>query len=173
MLEKRVLHVYRRPTVGQRRGAEKTIDKMKIKWIQFDGYYKSLEDTPNISGVYLIYAVYYDRNMHDYCGEIVYIGQSDDVHRRLCEHEKEDKFQNLRQSGYNLWYSCAEISGTRLLSSVENALICSRKPLLNENWVDAYTGDPIIIIAAGKCLDLVNHNRSDAEPFTIIVSPIK
>ena len=121
--------------------------------LNFRGYWREINKggIPAVSGVYLVYRCNYN-TLQDTVklNEILYIGQSENVHDRISNHEKASQFSSKLQKGEELCYACAEVSKTDL-DIVENALIFAQKPVLNEELKDSFKYGKVAIKADGRC----------------------
>ena len=130
-------------------------EKKEIKQyhLNFRGYWREINKggIPAVSGVYLVYRCNYN-TLQDTVrlNEILYIGQSENVHDRIANHEKASQFSSKLQNGEELCYACAEVAKADL-NIVENALIFAQKPILNDVLKDTFNFGKVAIKADGRC----------------------
>ena len=126
---------------------------MKEYSLNFNGYWREAkkEGIPEVSGVYLVYrCVYNVITKTVLLKELIYIGKSVNVNRRVLEHSNAGDFSNELNFGEELCYSVAEV-GKSDLSVVENALIYAQKPRLNENGKDSFSYPDSSFNIGGRC----------------------
>lgn len=119
----------------------------------FDGYWREINKNgiPSKSGVYLVYrCVYYVNSKTVGLKEIIYIGQAENLHDRIENHERESDFNAQLQHGEELCYSVAEVSSSDL-DIVENALIFAQKPVLNDKLKNSFNYGAVTIKVDGRC----------------------
>ena len=120
--------------------------------LNFNGYWVEdrISGMPNTSGIYFVYRCIYDKE-GVILKELIYIGQSENVHDRIKSHEKKDLFKKACLEGETLCYSVAEVpSGS--LNIVENALIFAQKPKLNDRYKDEFKYNiPVSFMIEGRC----------------------
>lgn len=132
---------------------------MKTYYLHFEGSildeYRS--NLPTYAGIYLVYrgVLSSDRNMV-ICNEIIYIGKSDDIRRRLSSHNKRTEFIQKLETGEILFYSYAKAELADL-DRIENALIYHTKPSLNDQSKDAFLYPSTEILSDGQCARLDRH----------------
>jgi len=131
---------------------------MRTIKVDFNGYIsdKDKKQLPEYCGIYLVYSFRCNLMTFTYEPEkLIYIGQSDDVQKRLSEHEKHDDF--VKECGMlgKLYYAYAKVD-KKDLDIVENALVFIQKPVLNDKLVDNYNHETCHFIISGKC-DLLNN----------------
>lgn len=125
---------------------------MKKYNINFNGYWieKKTSGIPTTSGIYLVYRCVYAEGSVK-LKEILYIGQSQNLHDRINNHDKKDLFKQECKEGETVCYSIAEMSSGDL-DIVENALIFAQKPRLNNDCKDHFKFDvPVSFIVEGRC----------------------
>jgi len=112
---------------------------------------------PTYSGIYLVYrgTLSPDRKSLR-CAQIIYIGQAEDIRRRLSAHNRRTDFLNTLQEGEVLFYSYVKVEQENL-DRVENALIYKYKPTLNDNKKDSFPYPSTIIDSDGQCALLPKH----------------
>lgn len=125
---------------------------MKDYILNFEGYWRECNKNglPTYSGIYLVYRSRYNpKNDTVSLIEIIYIGQTDNIHDRHIKHGKYELFLSLLKEGEELCYSCAEI--TEDIDLVENALIFAQKPVLNDKGKDNYNYSRAHLLLNGSC----------------------
>lgn len=126
---------------------------IKTYSLYFRGYWREINKNgiPSKSGVYLVYRCVYDaQNNTVGLKEIIYIGQAENVHERIANHEKLDDFKAQLQRGEELCYSVAEVSSSDL-DVVENALIFAQKPILNDKLKNSFNYGAVTVKLDGRC----------------------
>lgn len=121
--------------------------------LNFQGYWREANKggVPSKSGIYLVYRCLYNSEQNTVgLKEIIYIGQSVDVHERIVNHDKLDEFNAKLQRGEELCYSFAEVDEENL-NIVENALVFAQKPVLNDQFKDKFNYSPVAIKLDGRC----------------------
>lgn len=127
--------------------------------INFNGYWvdDKISGIPATSGIYLVYRCVQTEDGVT-LKEILYIGQSDNVHDRINTHDKKGLFQSECKDGETVCYSVAEVEPNNL-NIIESALIFAQKPRLNENGKDRFKYDvPVSFIVEGRCKLLTYQN---------------
>jgi hypothetical protein len=124
--------------------------------VVFQGYWRdeNKDGIPSTSGVYIVYRGRYN-NASNTIGliEIIYIGQSDNVHDRIMNHEKRNLFEEKLLEGEELVYSFAPVKKDDL-DTVEQSMIFAQKPVLNEKNKDSYQQDGASFKIEGECIGL-------------------
>ncbi len=106
---------------------------------------------PTYSGVYLVYrGVLFSNGTMLRCNEILYIGQSEDIRRRLSLHDKRTEFIQNLEDGEILFYSYAKADRDDL-DRIENALIFSYKPRLNNQEKNTFLYPSTEVVSDGQC----------------------
>lgn len=112
---------------------------------------------PTYSGIYLVYRGLLTPDKKSLiCSDIIYIGQAEDIRRRLSVHNKRTDFLNSLKEGEVLFYSYAKVEQENL-DRIENALIYKFKPTLNDNGKDHFPYPSTIIDSDGQCALLPKH----------------
>ena len=128
---------------------------MKEIILNFEGYWRdsNKKGLPDYAGIYMVYRCQYNAtNNAVSLIEIIYIGQSDNIHDRLVEHEKYEAFKSRLLLGEELCFSCAKVDND--IDIAENALIFAQKPVLNFQGKDSYNYEKAHVIADGACAGL-------------------
>ena len=131
---------------------------MKEIKLNFRGYWREINRAgiPSVKGVYFVYRCRYNTSDDTVSlKELVYIGQSQDVNKRIAEHSSNKDFINVLQTEETFCYSVAEVDSN--LDLVENALIFMQKPRCNEKLKDTYSYDEASFDLGGRC-SLVRYN---------------
>lgn len=106
---------------------------MKHFELTFDGYWldSKKEFLPNASGVYCVYSCTYNAEDNSVTlKKLLYVGESDDVNKRISTHNKYDFWKTKLNYNETLCYSFAEInSGIRV--QAEAAIIYTHRPICN------------------------------------------
>jgi len=131
--------------------AEKTID------VTFDGYWRDANKggIPAQSGVYCVYECTYNAaaNTVD-LRTLIYIGEADNVHDRIANHEKYNDWLSHVRAGNELCFSFGGVdAATR--ERAEAALIFKHKPPENTEYVDSFPFDKTTMQLTGKTALLV------------------
>lgn len=126
---------------------------MKHFNLTFDGSIldKDRNNLPTYSGIYLVYvgSISSDQK-HVHCRDIIYIGKAEDIRRRHVAHERKTDFLAELQEGEVLFYSYAKVEKEDL-DRVENALIYSQQPKLNNEGKDSFPFPATEIVSDGQC----------------------
>lgn len=120
--------------------------------LNFNGYWVEgrISEIPHASGIYLVYRCVYEEE-GVVLKELIYIGQSEDLHERIKSHDKKDLFKSECREGETLCYSVAEVPNDSL-NIVENALVFAQKPKLNDKYKDEFEyGMPASFMIEGRC----------------------
>lgn len=129
---------------------------MKTYNVNFQGYWRDInkDGIPAESGVYLVYRGKYNSST-DTIGliEIIYIGQSKNVHDRIADHEKKELFEKQLSDGEELVYAFAPVKPEEL-DIVEQSLIFAQKPVVNDSHKERFEQEDAAFIIDGKCIGL-------------------
>ena len=128
-------------------------EPIKAYSLNFEGYWREVNKNglPSKSGIYLVYRCVYDKISNTVgLRDIIYIGQAENAHDRISNHEKLDEFNAQLQSGEELCYSFAEVLASDL-NIVENALVFAQKPILNDNLKDNFNYGAVTVKVDGRC----------------------
>ena len=126
---------------------------MKTYTLNFNGYWREANKggIPSVPGIYLVYRCIYNRIANTVSLlELVYIGQSDNVKRRINEHSDTNDLGACLRQGEELCYSVAEIR-IQDLGLVENALIFAQKPRMNAIGKKSYNYPDASFNIGGRC----------------------
>ena len=128
-------------------------EAIKSYSLNFNGYWREINKNgvPSVTGIYLVYRCVYDAQRNTVgLKEIIYIGQAENVHDRIANHDRLNDFKARLQRGEELCYSVAEVSSSDL-DVVENALIFAQKPILNDKLKDSFNHGAVIVKVDGRC----------------------
>ena len=122
--------------------------------IEIQGYYRdeSREKFPNISGIYFVYRGTFIPHLKSVTLiELLYIGEAENLNKRLMNHERRNDFLSRLQRDENLFYSFAN---TDSLSEndrlrVEAALIHELLPPLNIKSTESFKYNNTVIHVVG------------------------
>lgn len=130
-----------------------TITGLKTYSLDFKGYWREINKRgiPSKSGIYLVYRCVYDADNNTVgLKEIMYIGQAENVHDRIANHDRLNDFNTQLQKGEELCYSFAEVAISDL-DILENALIFAQKPVLNDVLKDSFKYGAVEVKLDGRC----------------------
>ena len=122
----------------------------------FDEYcWRSKEMTaPEVCGIYCAYSCV-KQNGRLLVHDLLYIGQTGNVRRRLIQHTQEGDFDSELTDDTFVFYTWAELDG-RSLDACEAALIYHYKPRYNDKHKDRFSGhDKTHVSCSGKWAFLV------------------
>ena len=130
----------------------------KVYNLVFKGYWRDInrDKLPSVPGIYIVYRCTYSKMFNTVnLLEIIYIGQTENVHKRHNDHNKRGEFLNKCQHDETLCYSVAEVNNSDL-DIIENALIFTQKPSLNTSNTDHFNYPPSEFHLEGCCA-LMSH----------------
>lgn len=125
---------------------------MKNYNLIFKGYWVEgrISNIPHNSGIYLVYRCTCDDD-GVILKELLYIGQAENLHDRINNHDKKAEFLRQCQQGEVLCYSVAE-EKKQDLDIIENALIYAQQPRLNDKCKDSFNYEtPVAFQLEGRC----------------------
>ncbi len=125
---------------------------MKTFSLEFQGYWlqSNLNTLPHKSGIYLVHRCVHKVQVNKVVlKELLYIGKAQNVNDRISNHEKHPLFQKSLLYGEQICVAFAPVSITDL-DRVENALIFTQKPPLNEVLKDSFNHPPTTVILSGR-----------------------
>ena len=128
-------------------------ESIKSYSLNFQGYWREVNKNgvPSKSGIYLVYRCVYDKTSNTVgLKDIIYIGQAENAHDRIANHDRLGDFKAQLQQGEELCYSFAEVLQSDL-DIVENALIFAQKPILNDKVKDTFNYGAVIVKVDGRC----------------------
>lgn len=122
--------------------------------IEIQGYYRdeSRGQFPNIPGIYFVYRGTFIPHLKSVTlAELLYIGEAENINKRLMNHERRNDFLSRLQRDENLFYSFAN---TDSLSEndrlrVEAALIHELRPPLNIKSTESFEYNNTVIHVVG------------------------
>ncbi len=113
-------------------GAEKRYD------LQFFGYYGSVSDLPEKSGIYCVYSgVLNHDNNKVLLKKLLYIGKAQNIRMRHTNHERRNEWRSMLSAGESLWYTYTEVV-LEEMDRCEAALISINKPICNEQGLNSF-----------------------------------
>lgn len=112
---------------------------MKTIELEFKGYRleEDKDGIASISGVYCVYSCVYNKEDTVTLNKLLYIGESDNVHDRIANHDRLDDWMNSLRSGQTLCYSYANVSSADR-ERAEAALIFKMQPPYNSEHKDQF-----------------------------------
>jgi excinuclease UvrABC nuclease subunit len=116
----------------------------------FSGYWRDSrkDELPKESGIYLVYAGTPKPNNIVDLRQLLYIGESSNVHDRIAEHDRYEDWKKSLKKGELLYYVVAPASKEER-TLAEAALIFRYKPPYNEEYVDNYPFQPVKLTLSG------------------------
>lgn len=100
--------------------------------LNFQGYYTKSADLPDYSGIYCIYACTHDVHARTVSiRKLLYIGESEDIHDRVSNHERRKDWESKLRNGEVLCFNVAPISPEDDRKHAEVAMIYYHKPPCN------------------------------------------
>lgn len=116
----------------------------------FSGYWRDSrkDELPKESGIYLVYAGTPKPNSIVDLRQLLYIGESSNVHDRIAEHNRYEDWKKGLKEGEFLYYASAPASKEER-TLAEAALIYRYKPPYNEEYVDNYPFQPVKLKLSG------------------------
>jgi len=120
--------------------------------IEFDGYWRDANkgSIPTKSGIYCVYECTHNiQNKTVSLNKLIYIGESDDVNKRIANHEKYDDWKKHVRSGNELCFSFGEVPALNR-ERCEAAMIFKHKPPENTEYKDSFPFDKTTISLSGE-----------------------
>lgn len=116
-----------------------------------------LSRVPETAGIYFAYACYRGADPNSwFSGPLVYIGETDNLRRRLTEHvAKRDNHQGLVAQYEKIWYTYSQFGGSEDdRRRCEAALLFKHHPVQNEMSVQTfeYPETEIVLRGETRCL---------------------
>ena len=107
---------------------------------------------PNVTCVYFVYrGILNVEENRCFLKDLIYIGQTAELNKRLSEHEKREDFLSLCEKGEMLFYTFAEIKGDEdVRKRIEAALIYELRPQLNKQAIGNFAYPVTKIIVEGN-----------------------
>lgn len=121
--------------------------------LAFDGYWRepNIGGLPALSGIYCVYAcVLSAKDKTVSLKKLLYIGESEDIRKRVKGHEKWPDWRRKLTLGQELCFSGAPISPEGVRLRAEAAMIYKHKPPVNVEYVNSFPFDATTIHASGK-----------------------
>lgn len=118
----------------------------------FNGYWrdKNRAGIPSVSGVYCVYAGKYNSAQDKVTlKRLLYIGQAENINRRLSNHECENDWNNELESGEEVMFSYTQL-GVSDLDRFEAAMIYKHKPPVNVEYKNNFPFDETSVYTSGK-----------------------
>lgn len=125
---------------------------MKTINLNFDGYWREInkDSVPSQSGIYCVYSCTYNRNKGKVSiKELLYIGESTDVHSRIANHDRLDDWVKKLSTDETLCYSFAPINGNDRIRA-EAALIFKHKPPMNTEYINNFPYNDTEMLLSGN-----------------------
>ena len=113
----------------------------------------ALTSVPESAGIYFAYACYRGAEPNSwFSGPLVYIGETDDLRRRLGEHyASQDNHEGLDARYERIWYTYALFTGGELdRKRCEAALVYKHKPFQNKLGVHAFNHPATVVTLRGE-----------------------
>lgn len=126
--------------------------------VEMDGYWREINagGLPEISGVYCVYECRFNTNNTVSLQRLLYIGESDNIRRRILGHEKKPLWKKYVGAGNELCYSCGNVPALNL-PRVEAAMIHHHRPPCNTEYVNEFPFDATTVFLSGKIVLLTAH----------------
>lgn len=121
--------------------------------LDFKGYWlkPNIDGLPAQSGIYCVYSCTYDaQNDTVSIKKLIYIGESDNIRKRVKDHEKWDKWRRELGLGQQLCFSAALIGPQSDRERAEAAMIFKHKPPCNTEYVDSFPYDQATVRTSGR-----------------------
>ena len=118
--------------------------------LTYDGYWREIHinSIPSQSGIYSVYACKYNESKKTVSiRKLIYIGESENVNRRINGHEKRHDWRRHLQSGEVLCFNFAPINVDRVRT--EAAMIHHHKPPVNTEYVNSFPYDATTMQTSG------------------------
>lgn len=125
---------------------------MKTIELEFDGYWIEVNKNgiASVSGVYCVYSCVYNKDEKTVTlKKLLYIGESENVHDRIANHDRLDDWKNSLSTGQTLCYSYAKVSSTDK-ERAEAALTFEMQPPFNTEHKDQFIYEDTEIKTSGK-----------------------
>ena len=109
---------------------------MKTIKLEFGGYRQDNLTGENYSGIYLVYRGI-DKGKTCSIKELIYIGESEDISKRISGHNKWDEWKKQLQNGEKLYF-CYAKANKEDRQRAEAALIYKYKPVCNTEFTKKF-----------------------------------
>ena len=120
----------------------------------FQGYYRDefRKLFPNSSGIYCVYrGIYNSQTRFVTLMELLYIGETENLHQRHNEHDRRTDFLNQLREGEILIYTYALFDGSEYdRKRLEATMVYEIQPLLNTRQTNGFNYPPTEIILSGE-----------------------
>lgn len=121
-----------------------THNRMQTITTFIKGYYPlcKCESFPECSGIYFVYTGYYSPLKNKLTlYKLIYIGESENIRERICNHEKLNEWKSHLENSYStLWFAfCKLDKDTRVIA--ESAYINHHKPVVNVEYKNSFPYD--------------------------------
>jgi hypothetical protein len=121
--------------------------------LNFAGYWREVNKgkIPVQSGIYLVYVDKYNESegtvMLD---KLIYIGEAEDIHSRITNHEKWPDWRRYVSEGSEICFSFASVTNPDR-ERAEAALIYYHKPPCNDEYIHAFPFEDTTVESSGQC----------------------
>lgn len=125
---------------------------MKTISLNFQGYWLEAKKNgiPNESGIYCVYTGTPSKDGKTVTlRSLIYVGESDNVRKRLREHERLSDWKKYLNHGETLCYSFASVTNEDR-KRAEAALIYHHKPPCNTEYKNAFPFEDTTVKTSGK-----------------------
>ncbi|MGB2695677.1 MAG: GIY-YIG nuclease family protein [Dehalococcoidia bacterium] len=120
--------------------------------LAFEGYWRDINSgsVPAESGVYLVYRGTHNPDKTVTLHQLIYVGESDDVRKRIQAHEKRPTWKSYLKAGQELCFAFAPIAKPDR-QRAEAALIFNHKPPVNDEYKTSFPFDETTVRSTGCC----------------------
>ncbi|MEX8520261.1 MAG: hypothetical protein AB3X44_17270 [Leptothrix sp. (in: b-proteobacteria)] len=128
--------------------------------LDFRGYWNEYNkgNMPELSGIYCVYGGIEDPQKKSVdIKELIYVGESDNVNRRLAQHDAIPYWRSCIKKGRGLYFSFGPVAAAER-ERCEAALIFQHKPPANIIYVDTFPFESTTISLASKRAPLLERN---------------
>ena len=118
----------------------------------FDGYWRELNKSgiPSTSGIYCVYECTHNvQEKTVTIHKLIYIGESENVNKRIANHEKQKDWEKHVRQGNELCYSFSAVDNYSRVR-VEAAFIYRHQPPVNTEYKDNFPFDKTIVKSNDK-----------------------
>jgi len=125
--------------------------------LEFEGYWLEFgkNSVPAKSGVYCVYVCKHNKKTDKISiRDLVYIGESGNVRKRLSDHELQDDWESHLRSSETLCYSYAPVTSA-YRERVEAALIFKHQPEVNTEYNNSFPFDKTTITTSSANRELL------------------
>lgn len=120
--------------------------------LTFNGYWRepAISSLPAESGVYCVYTCTHNKVEKTVSlKKLIYIGESEDVKKRISKHEKWDNWKTYPKQDEVICISCAKVADN-IRERAEAAMIYQHEPPANTTYVDSFPYDETTINTSGQ-----------------------